>query len=114
MTDGFLPFDGPVERARARGHSAAQAASSRAARLDPGWRADALAAVERHCRTHARFMAEHVAMVVPAGADPRSKGHIVREAARLGFCVADGFAPTVSSRGSPKVEWRSLIYGGSK
>ena len=112
-------FDSPaaprqaVQSARAQGHAAALAAADRAQKLDAGWKADALEAVERHCRTHARFLTEEVPIVIPEGADHRSSGHIVRHAARLGYCVADGFAPTVSSRGSAKVSWKSLLYEGA-
>ena len=114
---GYSDSDmGPLFRssapARAQGHSAAEAAASRASSIDHDWRCEALAAVREHCRTHERFVAEQAGIHVPPGADPRAAGAIIREAARLGYCVADGFAPTVSSRGSPKVSWRSLIYEG--
>jgi hypothetical protein len=103
----------PVEKSRQRGHDASRAAGARAEKIDPDWRRASIAMVEEHCRTHERFVAEAVGIEVPPGADPRCVGHVMRDAARIGICVADGFAPTVSSRGSPKVSWRSLIYGGA-
>jgi hypothetical protein len=104
---------GPLFAARKHGHEAARAAAERASRIEPAWKRAAIEAVRMHAQTHERFTAERVGMVVPASADHRASGHIMRAAAREGICVADGFAPTVSSRGSPKVLWRSLIYEGA-
>ena len=99
-----------LDAARAQGYEAGDAAASRAERLDPGWRSLALEAVREYARQHLEFKAEEVGMVIPPDADPRSSGSIMRQAERQGICKAIGFAPTISSRGSPKVFWRSLIY----
>lgn len=100
----------PVALARQSGHAAARAAASRASRVDPCWKQEAIAAVREYAVGHRRFLAEQVGIVFPEGADHRSSGHIMREAERLGYVRPDGFAPTVSSRGSPKVAWWSLIF----
>lgn len=108
------PLFRSVEAARDRGHRAAQAASSRASSLDAGWKAGALEAVRVHATRHERFLVEHLrrSLVIPEGADARALGHIVKEAERLGWIRADGFAPAASSNGSAKVAWKSLIYTG--
>lgn len=107
-------FDSPatVAVARERGHAAAEAASDRAERIEPSWRAKALAAVQEHARSHEWFLVEDLrgSISMPPGADRRALGHVVKDAAKLGLVVADGFAPAVSSNGSAKVRWRSLIY----
>ena len=110
----FLPlFDSaPVETARARGHAGARAAAKRAARVEPAWKAEALAAVREHARRNEVFLSEHVAVPIPSGCDRRAIGHVMKEAERLGYVRADGYAPAVSSNGSPKCRWRSLVYEG--
>lgn len=86
-------------------------AAEKAERREPGWRANAVEAVRLYAATHRHFMAEDVLRVFPAPeeADARAFGAVMREAARLGFIVADGFAPAATSNGSPKVRWKSLI-----
>lgn len=56
---------------------------------------------------------EHVWLTIPAEADRRASGSIMKEAARRGWIRSDGFAPAASSNGSAKTRWRSLIYGGA-
>jgi len=105
-------FADPVKSARDRGHRGARQAASRASKIDAGWRSEALAAVREHARRYPSFLSEHVRVHIPDGADRRALGHIVKEAERLGWIKADGFAPAASSNGSPKTAWKSLIYTG--
>lgn len=110
--DGGPLFADPVKSARDRGHRGARQAASRASKIDPGWRSEALAAVRAHCRRNQTLLSEHVAIPIPVGGDRRAIGAVMREAERLGYIVADGHAPAVSSNSSMKVRWKSLIYTG--
>lgn len=110
--DGGPLFADPVKSARDRGHRGARQAASRASKIDPGWRSEALAAVRAHAVRNPRFLTEHVAVRIPDGADRRALGHVVKEAERLGWIAADGFGAATSSNGSAKVAWKSLIYCG--
>ena len=105
----------PATAARKRGHAAARAAADLASSIDHGWQSDALAAIVEYARTHRTFLTEQArkSIAIPEGADPRAIGHVVKQAARLGFIVASGHASAVSSNGTPKVLWRSLVYEGS-
>ena len=84
-------------------------AASKAERVRPGWHADALAAVRAHASANAVFLAEEVPYSLPLEADPRAFGSIMREAARLGFVIAAGYALANTSNRAPKTLWRSLI-----
>ena len=111
-----LPLFDPVSPASERGHEAARAAANRATSIDAGWKRDALAAVKDHCLRFQEFLAEHVPIVMPEGADRRAMGSVMQDAVRAGYCEANGYAPAVSSNSSPKTKWKSLIYanhGGS-
>jgi hypothetical protein len=102
-----------IPAAREQGHSAARAAADRASRLDSDWKRAAVEAVKDHATRNREMLAEHVRIVIPEGADRRAVGHVFREAQRLGYVRADGYAPAASSNGSPKCRWRSLIYEGA-
>lgn len=86
-------------------------AVDKAERVQFGWRDNALEAVRLFARTHTTFLAEDVLREFPApsDADARCMGAVMREAARAGYVVADGFALAASSNRSPKTKWRSLI-----
>jgi len=99
----------PAEIAEARSQLGQARAADRAERVGPGWRALALEALREFAEAHEAFVLEDARLPIPAGADPRASGAIVREAKRLGWIRADGYAPTNSSNRSPKVRWRSLI-----
>ena len=111
---GPLFDSSPVSTARAAGHAGAEAAAKRAGRLDGEWKHAALEAVKEHARRNRAMLAEHVRIELPTGADRRAIGHVFREAQRLGYVRADGFAPAVSSNSSPKTLWASLIYEGAR
>lgn len=94
--------------ARARGELGAARAANRAGE---GWKIAALAAVEAYCIAHPgeTFMAEQIrewATHVPPPPDGRAWGHVMQAARRYGIIEAAGYAPAVSSNGSPKVLWR--------
>lgn len=105
-----------VTIARQIGHEAAELAADHAERIDPGWKDDAFKAV---CAFAARqggepFLAEDarafaVAIGVCAPVEPRAWGNIITRAKREGFITPAGYAPAVSSRGSPKVLWRACL-----
>jgi hypothetical protein len=89
----------------------AESAASHAARVEPGWREQALEAIRSHATRNQRFLVEHVKMPVPNGVTRRAAGAIIRRAASLGWVKWDGYA--LDSTGAPKSCWRSLIYGGA-
>jgi hypothetical protein len=84
-------------------------AATRAERIAPGWKEDALEAVRAFARERQSFLSEDVPFTVPEGSDPRAMGSVMRAAASKGYVVADGWAPANSSNRSAKVRWRSLI-----
>lgn len=85
-------------------------ASSRAERLQDGWRASALEAVRAWAADHAHFLAEDVPHQLPSGADGRAWGAVMRDAVQAGLVTRDGYAPAQTSNRSPKTRWRSLIH----
>lgn len=114
-TSSAGPLFEAADTARERGHSAARAASARAASLDATWKQGALAAVRTYAETHDQpFLFESIEFVVPLDADRRAIGHIAKEAQRLGWIKPHGYAPAASSNGSPKSAWLSLIFKGAR
>jgi hypothetical protein len=108
---------GPLfDLAEARAVAGMERAAGKAERKQFGWRANAVEAVRLYATTHAHFMAEDVLRVFPApdDADARAFGAVMRDAAKAGFIVADGFAPAMTSNRSPKVRWASRVYVGSE
>lgn len=101
MSDSVGPLFAGIERAGI--------AADNAERLESGWRGAALDAVRRHALTHERFLAQDVAIQVPAGATLRAKGSLMPEAARRGWIEPAGYAR--DAYGSAKTTWRSLIFG---
>lgn len=93
-----------------RGHAGAEIAAARAEASRPGWESAALEQVRAFAKRRERFTTEEIGLTIPASADPRASGNIMRLARVQGWIEADGYAPTVSSHGSPKVRWRSRIY----
>lgn len=87
-------------------------ASGRAERLEPGWQSTALEVLRAYSTTHDRFMLEHVSIYVPADADRRALGAVVREARSRGWIKPDGVGR--DQYGSHKTAWRSLIFGGGE
>ncbi len=108
----LLDYIGQVE-ARSRADAGMSRAARRAEKVEPGWKAGALEAVRAYALSHELFLAEHVRLHVPHDADRRAVGAVLQSAQRRGWIKRDGYAPACSSNGSPKVRWRSLIYGGA-
>jgi hypothetical protein len=100
-----------MEIALDRGHSAARAAADKAEKVDPGWTDIAARQVLSFAlRTPYPFTIEQArreCMETPEGADARSWGHVTRLAVRMGWIEpTGGYAPAVSSNGSPKRLYR--------
>jgi hypothetical protein len=89
--------------------------AQKADRLKPGAQDEAVEYVRRYAKDHLEFLTEHVrafaALHGYVAHDGRAWGPVVTRASKLGICAADGFAAAASSNGSPKVKWRSLLYG---
>jgi hypothetical protein len=102
-----------AEAARARADVGMGRASERAERIESGWKSTALEVLRVYSLGHETFLAEDVGIHVPPGADPRSVGAVLQDARRRGWITPAGYAPANSSNRSPKVRWRSLIYGGA-
>lgn len=98
--------------AQERGELGARRAESRAVRIDPAWRDGALAQIKHHSERHKQFLAEEVGIAVPVGADPRALGAVFQAAQRAAWIEPNGYAPSKSSNGSPKVLWRSKLFTG--
>ncbi|MBP8177084.1 MAG: hypothetical protein KAX77_04895 [Xanthomonadales bacterium] len=89
-------------------------AAERADKIEPDWFKRALSIVRTYALTHRaeRFPAEKVveyarALGLPDPPDGRAWGAVMRAARTEGAIAADGYMPTVSSNGSPKVAWRA-------
>lgn len=100
----------PLFAATKRGHAGAEIAAARAEASRPGWESAALEQVRAFAKTHTTFTAEEIGLAIPSDADPRAAGHVMRRARVQGWIEPNGYAPTVSSHGSPKVLWKSRIY----
>ena len=98
-----------AQAARDRAELGLTRAAAKAERIEPGWRTEALRALRAHALAHEHFMMEDVPFSVPSEADRRAVGVVAREAKRLGWIAADGWAPANTSNRSPKVRWRSLL-----
>lgn len=74
----------------------------------PGWSEDALLALIESARIMKRGTAEQLRgkAIVDHPHDYRAWGSVVREAARQGFIVSDGYAKARSSNDSPKIVWK--------
>lgn len=101
--------------AKAKEVAGSERAAKRAEEFQEGWIALALAFVDLYRQTHrgTRFMTEDVRdAYTKAGKltppDDRAWGHVMRAAAARGFIRKAGFAPSVSSNNSPKVQWEAL------
>lgn len=86
---------------------------------NPTWREAAEAAVYRVCKRHEFFVSEDVWQELGAGEqtasthEPRALGAVMRQAARLGYCVAtERWQKTqrVAAHRRPQQVWRSLIW----
>ncbi len=99
-----------VARARQKARAGAESAAQRAEYVQPGWKAEALEAVRLYALEHERFLIEQVGIGVPSDADPRAAGQVAQEAKRRGWIRADGYGSALSSNGSAKVAWKSLIF----
>lgn len=99
------------QAARERAEVGMARAVTKAERVMEGWRGNAIEAVRLFAATHDAFVTEDVRRVFPTphNCDGRAWGAVMRDAASRGYVKADGYAPTNSSNGSPKVRWRSLI-----
>ncbi len=80
----------------------------------PTWQARAVGYVRLHATVHATFLCEDARAMAEADgfAAPPSKtawGSVMRQAAREGIVIADGYAPANSSRRGAKSLWRSLV-----
>lgn len=104
--------------ARKKGEEAGSLALARAERAEPGWAARArvflILWTSSRYRHNAepwtgemfRTWAEAKGLTPPP--DARSYGPVVREGIREGRITRVGFAPTVSSHGSPRATYRSV------
>jgi len=100
-----------MEIALDRGHSAARAAADKAEDCAPGWidiaARQLLSYALRAAEPFTIEQARRECMETPEGADARSWGHVTRLAVRMGWIEATGgYAPAVSSNGSPKRLYR--------
>jgi hypothetical protein len=109
-----------LELARERGHGAAESAADHSDRIDAAWSAKAeqmLVAFSIDCRRdftieEARKYAHERGLAEPV--EPRAWGAVAQRVKRAGGVEAVGFAPTLSSNGSPKVLWRRVPRQGEQ
>jgi hypothetical protein len=106
------PLTPPVERARSRGHRAAELAAARADRVLDDWTARAVAWTRLFAaRQGARpWLAEDARRFAAAGGlpdppDRRAWGQVVRVLRTAGEIRSVGTGAAKSSHGSPKVRW---------
>jgi hypothetical protein len=116
VTDNDL--QSAIDRARARARAGAEAAAGHAeAAVLPDWTARAVGFVRLYALTHRSMRCEHVRIFAevdgfPAPPDKRAWGHAMQRAVAEGVIAADGFEAAVTSNGSPKVKWKSLLFTG--
>lgn len=92
------------------GETGMHQAADHAERVEPGWADGAFAALCDFVRDNAApFTIEEMRarVLVASPTDERAWGGVVMRASRAGVIVRAGFAPAVSSHGSPKPLWRA-------
>lgn len=92
------------------GHDKAQLAADRVERNDPDWKAGALQFVKHWSRKRTFLAEEALAAYRNAGGriagDARAWGWVFVVGQKEGWLQGAGFAPAVTSNGSPKTLWR--------
>jgi len=104
-----------IERARARGHAGAEAAAEHADLVHSNWTERAITYIHLYARQHPYLRCEHCRVWaehdgLPPPTDKRAWGWAIQEARRQGLIEPAGYEAAISSNGSPKVRWKSLVY----
>lgn len=101
-----------LSQARERGHQAGDRAAQKTERLDPGWVAEAVAALGAFAQAQAvPFIVEDARLAgatppMPEGTDARAWGTVTRLAKRQGLIRPSGtYRAAATSNGSPKPEY---------